>query len=170
LFLPKPTIHHHQILLSFFDKFSHKAAERSTPGSPCTNQPKHCQAPKCSKTDPLWLYNMQDHILAVHGQRTYNGILNKGQFMVSNAEIWNLQLDKLLVLPSRQVVTLPLAPLHKAGQPVEELLSAHGGFSRTQVDLCCRHGLLRPVTGGCMLAQPRSGGSRCNHTLSDKGY
>jgi hypothetical protein len=35
---------------------------------------------------------------------------------------------------------------------------------------CRRHSLLRPVTGGCMLAQPRSGGSRCNHTLSDKGY
>ncbi|CEL58799.1 hypothetical protein RSOLAG1IB_12200 [Rhizoctonia solani AG-1 IB] len=118
----------------FFDKFSHKAAETSTPGSPCTNRPIRCQAPECSKTDPIWSYNMRDHILAVHGQSAYNRVLNEGQFMVSNAEIRNLQLDKPLVLPGRRMVTLPPTPLHGAGQPVEELLSACGGSSHTQVD------------------------------------
>jgi hypothetical protein len=38
-----------------------------------------------------------------------------------------------------------------------------------EVAHCRRHGLFRPVTSGCMLAQPKLGGCRCNHVLSYKG-
>ncbi|CAE6517396.1 unnamed protein product [Rhizoctonia solani] len=105
----------------YFDKFSYKPAETSTVSSPCTNRPICCEFPGCSKTDPIWSYNMRDHILAVHGQDLYNRVLNEGQFMVSSEEIGYLQLDKPLVIPGRRMITLPSAPLHGIKRPIEDL-------------------------------------------------
>ncbi|KAG8738652.1 hypothetical protein FRC11_001225, partial [Ceratobasidium sp. 423] len=104
----------------FFDKFSYKPVETSTISSPCTNRPMRCGYPQCSNIDPVWSYNMRDHILASHGQAAYNRTVDEGQFRVSSEEIGYLQLGKLYLVPGRRGLVLPGVPSQSTKRPIED--------------------------------------------------
>ncbi|KAG8687113.1 hypothetical protein FRC11_007774, partial [Ceratobasidium sp. 423] len=104
----------------FFDKFSYKPAEKTTVSSPCTNRPICCDFPECSTIDPIWSYNMLDHILAVHGQGAYNHAVNEGQFKVSDEEIQYFQLDKPFFIPGRRSIVLPATSLRGTKRQIED--------------------------------------------------
>ncbi|KAG9089573.1 hypothetical protein FRC06_001483, partial [Ceratobasidium sp. 370] len=93
-----------------YDKFPYKPTETTTLTSPCTNRPILCTSPECKDRDPIWSYNMRDHVLAAHGQTTWNHVLNTGLFVVSNEEIMNLKLVDMLVIPGKSPITLRKRP------------------------------------------------------------
>ena len=108
----------------FYDKFSLKSAETPTASSPCTNRPMRCGHPECSQRDPIWSYNMRDHILASHGQTAYDCAINEGRYLVTSGEIDWLQLDNMFVIPGRPRIVLPATPVQGTKRPLEGLTTS----------------------------------------------
>ncbi|KAG8695139.1 hypothetical protein FRC08_008010 [Ceratobasidium sp. 394] len=105
----------------YFDKFSYKSAQNVTATNPCTNRPIRCESPECSKKDPVWSYDMQDHIRAVHGEMRYNLARNNNLFAVSPQEIKFLRLDNPFRIPGKRVVALPpVSRVAGAKRPIED--------------------------------------------------
>ncbi|KAG8697056.1 hypothetical protein FRC08_006762 [Ceratobasidium sp. 394] len=113
-----------------YDRFSYKLAETTTPTSPCTNRPILCTSPQCKDMDPIWSYNMRDHILASHGQSAFNHALNTGSHIVSNEEVLNLKLVDMLVVPGKSLITLRRAgskrPYEDSTAPFRDIPEAPG--------------------------------------------
>ncbi|CUA75348.1 hypothetical protein RSOLAG22IIIB_05853 [Rhizoctonia solani] len=103
----------------FYDNFSHKAAGKPTVSGPCTNRPLRCEYSDCSQKDPIWSYNMREHILARHGQSAHARAINEGQYLVSEEEIRLLQLDNMFIIPGRHRIVLHDTPNRGAKRPLE---------------------------------------------------
>ncbi|EUC53531.1 hypothetical protein RSOL_009280, partial [Rhizoctonia solani AG-3 Rhs1AP] len=92
---------------------------KPTASSPCTNRPMRCEYPECSKKDPIWSYNMREHILASHGQSDYARAINEGLYLVPEDEIKLLQLDNMFIIPGRRRIVLSNTPNKGAKRPLE---------------------------------------------------
>ncbi|KAG8735376.1 hypothetical protein FRC10_010673 [Ceratobasidium sp. 414] len=110
----------------FYDKFSYKPAAKTTIGGPCTNRPILCEWPVCAGRDPIWSYNMLDHVLAIHGRAAYDNAVNTGLFQVSAEEIKHLKLDNMFIIPGRSPITLRPAPTVGNKRPNEDSTSIEG--------------------------------------------